>query len=97
MQRLEVACDRTRPERRPGPRGSRDPLEVPGSQILKLEEIAEKLSRALGDDHAVWLGDPLQPRREVRRVADDATLLRLSGPQKIADHHDPRRDADPDM
>jgi hypothetical protein len=25
----------------------------------------------------VGLGDPLQPRREVRRVADDAALLRL--------------------
>ena len=75
--------------------GSGDPLEVPGSQILKLEEIAEKLSRALVDDHAVGLGDPLQPRREVRRVADDVALLRLSGPQKIADHHVPCRDADP--
>ncbi len=70
-------------------------IPLPGSQILKLEEIAEKLSRALVDDHAVGLGNPLQPRREVRRVADDAALLRLSGPQKIADHHVPRRDADP--
>ena len=39
----------------------------------------------------------MHPRREVRRVADDAALLRLAGPQKIADHHDPRRQADPHM
>ncbi len=95
VERLEVVCDRIRSQRRPDPRRSGDPLEVPRSEILKLEEIAEKHSRALGDDHAVGFGDPLQPRREVRRVADDAALLRLSGPQKIADHHDPRRDADP--
>jgi hypothetical protein len=34
---------------------------------------------------AVGFGDP-QPRREVRRVADDAALQRLSGPEEIADH-----------
>ena len=37
----------------------------------------------------------LQPRGEVRRVADDAALLRLPRTQKIADDHDPRRDARP--
>ena len=94
VQRLEPAGDWALAQRRPDLRGSRDPLEVSGSQILKLEEIAEKLSRAPVDDHTVGLGDPLQPRREVRRVADDASLLRLSGHQKIADHHVPRRDAD---
>ena len=82
VQRSEVVRDRARPQSRPGQRRSGEPLEVPRSEILKLEEIAEKLSRALGDDHAVGLGDRLQPRREVRRVADDAALLRLSGPEK---------------
>ena len=95
MQRLEAVCDWTRPQRFPDPRGFRDPLDVARSEVLKLEETAEKFSRALGDDHAVGFGDPLQPRREVRRVADDATLLRLAGPEKIADHHDSRRDAHP--
>ena len=36
----------------------------------------------------------LQARREVRRLADDAALLRLSGADQVADHDEPGRDAD---
>ena len=44
----------------------------------KFEQIAEKPSRGLGDDHRVRLGEALQARREVRRLPDNAALLRLS-------------------
>ena len=54
------------------------PLRSFGPEVLQLEEIAEKLSRALGDDDHVRLGDPLQTRCQVRRLADDAALLRLA-------------------
>ena len=37
----------------------------------------------------------LQPRRKVRRLADDAPLLRLPRPDEVADHHQSGGDADP--
>jgi hypothetical protein len=66
-QRLEAALDRTRPQRRPGPHPPGDALEIPGPKVPKLEQIAKKPSRALGDDDRVRLGDALQARREIRR------------------------------
>ena len=56
------------------------PLRSLCPEVLKLEEIAEELSRALGDDDRVRLGDALQARRQVRRLADDAALLRIPDP-----------------
>ena len=70
------------------------PLRSFGPEVLKLEQIAEKLSRALGDDNHVRLGDALQARREVRRLADDAALLRLARSDQVADHDQPGGNAD---
>ena len=94
VQRLEAAFHRTRPQRRPGSHRPGDALEVLGPEVLQLEQIAEQLSRALGDDDRVRLGDPLQARREVRRLADDAALLRLPRSDQVADHDQPGRNAD---
>jgi hypothetical protein len=46
----------------------------------KLEEIAEKLSRAPGD------GDPFEPCRNVRRLSDDRLLLSRARPDQFADN-----------
>ena len=94
VQCLEAAFRRTRPQRRPGPHRPGDALEVLCPEVLKLEQIAEKSSRAFGDDHHVRLGDPLQARREVRRLADDAALLRLARSDQVADHDQPGGNAD---
>ena len=94
VQGLEAAFRRTRPQRRPGPHRPGDALEVLGPEVLQLEQIAEKFSRGLGNDHHVRLGDPLQARREVRRLADDAALLRLARSDQVADDDQPGRDAD---
>ena len=94
MQRLEAAFRRTRPQRRPGPHRPGDALEVLCPEVLKLEQIAEKLSRAFGNDDPVRLGDALQACRKVRRLADDAALLSIARADQVADHHQPRRDAD---
>ena len=59
VQRLEAAFDRTRPQRRPRSHRPGDALEVLGSEVLKLEQIAQQFSRALGDDDPVRLGDAL--------------------------------------
>ena len=94
MHRLEAAFRRTRPQRREGPHRPGDALEVLGPEVLKLEQIAEKFPRALGNDHHVRLGDALQTRREVRRLADDAALLRLARSDQVADDNQPGRNAD---
>ena len=70
------------------------PLRSLCPEVLKLEEIAEELSRALGDDDRVRLGNALQARREVRRLADDAALLRLTRSDQIADDDQPGGNAD---
>ena len=73
--------------------GSAMPLTSLAPRSSKLEEVAEKPSGALGDDHCVWLGDPLQACREVRCLADDAALLRLPRSDQVADHDQPCRNA----
>ena len=70
------------------------PLRSLCSEVLQLEQIAEELSRALGDDDRIRLGNALQPCREVRRLADDAALLRLARSDQIADHDQSGRNAD---
>ena len=85
VQCLEAAFRRTRPQRRPGSHRPGDTLEVLRPEVLELEQIAEELPGAFGDDHRVRLGDPLQTRRKVRRLADDAALLRLSRSDQVAD------------
>ena len=94
VQRLEATFRRTCPQRRPGPHRSGNALEVLCPEVLQLEEIAEKLPRALGDDHHVGVGDSLQSRREVRCLADDAALLRLARADQVADDNQTGRYAD---
>ena len=94
MERLEAALYGTRPQRRPCVHWSSDALEILWPEVLQLKQSAEKFSCALTDDDCVWLGGPLQARREVRRFADDAALLRLARSDQVADHHQPGRNAD---
>jgi hypothetical protein len=86
VQRLEAALHGSRPQRRKDPHPPRDALEIYRPEVVKLEQIAEQLSRTLGDDDHVRLGDALQACRKVGGLADDAALLRLPGPDEIADH-----------
>src|ERR1700745_2094544 len=44
VQRLETAFDGSPSQRRPGPRGPCDALEVLWSEVLELEQVAEELS-----------------------------------------------------
>ena len=94
VQGVKAAFDGTRPQRGPGPRRPGDTLEILGSEIPEFEEIAEQLSRAVGDHDHVRLGQRLQARRQVRRVADDATFLRISRSDQVTDHDEPSGDAD---
>jgi hypothetical protein len=46
------------------------------AKVLQLVQIAEQPARGWGDHHRAGLGQCLQPRREVRRLADHRLLLR---------------------
>jgi hypothetical protein len=59
----------------------------------ELEKVAENPPRGLGDDHCAVLGEPLQSSREVGCLASYPTFLRLAHANKVADHHQPRSDA----
>ena len=87
MQGLEAALDRTGSNCRPGPNRSDETLETVRAKVFKLEQSAEEPPRALGNDDAVRFGDSLQPRRQVRRFAQDAALLRLPRTDQVADDH----------
>jgi hypothetical protein len=63
------------------------------SKVLKLEQVAKELSRALRNDHAVRLRNALQARRKVRRLAYDCLLLRSARTDQVADDHQTRCDA----
>ena len=78
MQRLEAAFHRARPQGCERPYRPGDALEVLWAEVVQLEQIAEKSPGAFGDDDHVRLGDPLQPCRKVRRLANDAALLRFT-------------------
>ena len=70
------------------------PLRSLCPEVLKLEQIAEELSRAFGNHDAVRLRNALQACRKVRRLADDGLLLRSARSDQVADDHQPGRDAD---
>jgi hypothetical protein len=69
-------------------------FEIPRPKVLKVEEGTEKSSRAVGYDDCIRLGDPLQSCCKVRSFPDNATLLSFARADQLADHNEPRRDAD---
>jgi hypothetical protein len=82
-KRLSTALCRSAAQARAGP--------------TELEQIADKSSRAVGDNDHIRLCDPLQARREVRCLADNAALLSLSRSDQVADHHQTSRNTDPGL
>ena len=93
-QCLEPARDGTRPQHLPGRHRPGDTLDLDGSEIAILEEIADQPARARGDKDGIWLGQGLQTGGEVRRFADDRLLLRRALADQIADDHQPGGDPD---
>src|SRR5262249_57491370 len=77
MQRLETALHGTRPQRHPCAHWTGNALQILWPEVLQLKQSTKKFSCAFSDDDCVWRGDPLEARREVRRLPDDAALLRL--------------------
>jgi len=61
------------------------------------EQIAEPPARGRGDHHRAGLGQSLQARGQVRRLADHRLLLRGAFANQVADHDEPGGDADPNL
>ena len=58
-------------------------------EIDEVEQPADLPARRFGDDQRVRCGQTLQPRGEVRGLADDAALLCRTLADQIADHGEP--------
>ena len=65
------------------------------AEIVEIEQPADLPARRFADDQRIRRGKRLQPGGEVRRLADDPTLLRGTLADQIADHGEPGGDAEP--
>ena len=97
MQRLEAALGGALAHHPRGHHRRAQAPELDGTEILVLEQPAGQPPRARRDHHRPRLGQCLQPRREVRRLADHRLLLRRTLADQIADDHQPGGDADPHL
>ena len=64
-----------------------DALEVLRSKVLQFEQVADELAGTLGNHNAVRFRYALQARGEVRRLANNASLLSLSCADQVPDDH----------
>ena len=66
-------------------------------EVFEIEQPADLTACRFADDQRVRRGQSLQPSGEVRRLADDPTLLRRSLADQVADDDEAGSDADPDV
>ena len=95
VQRLEAASRPALARDPPGRERLGEALEPLRAEVGELEQAADQPARRLADHHAARLGQRLQPRREVRRLADHRLLARRAFADQLADHDQAGRDADP--
>src|SRR5262245_24754366 len=87
MQCLEAAFHCARPQRYPGTHRLGEASKISGAEVLELEEIAKKPACRFGNDHRVWLSNPLQTSCKIWCLADDTAFLRFARSSQIA-HND---------
>ena len=95
VQRLEAALGATLAFDPPGRQRLGEALEALRAEVGQLEQPADQPPRRLADHHAARRRERLQPRREVRRLADHRLLLRRALADQLADHDQAGGDADP--
>src|SRR6202453_778576 len=95
MRRLETALAFRNAERRPGLDRLGEALDDVLPEIAQAKPVAEQPARRHRDHDAARVGQALQPRGEVGRVADHRLLLSGALSHEIADHDEAGRDADP--
>jgi hypothetical protein len=86
VQRLEPAFGRTLAFDSPGGKRLGEAFETKRTEIGQLEQAADEPARRLTDDHAAWRCERLQPRREVRHVADHGRFAGGAFADQVAHH-----------
>src|ERR1700752_2072189 len=92
MHCLEPALDSALPQRQPGAHGFGETFKLSVAEVPQLKEIAKKPARCFGNDNRIWLGNPLQPRGKVWRLADDTAFASFARSSLIADNDQPGGD-----
>ncbi len=80
VQGLEATFDRTWSDCNPGLDRFGEAIQEMGAKVFNLEQVAEELSRAFGNDDTIRLSDALQSRGNIRGLAHDAAFLSLARP-----------------
>src|SRR6516162_1206063 len=96
-QSLEPAAAPALAEHTKGPDRRRQSFELDLTETLVLEQPADQPPRILGNDDFVRLGEHLQSRGKVWRLADDRLLSGGPRSDQIADHREPGSKADTDF
>ena len=95
MRRVETALALGHAERSIGLDRLGEALDRVPAQILQAEPVADQPPGRGRHDDAARIGEALQPRGEIGRVADDGLLLRGALPDDIARDDEAGRDPDP--
>src|ERR1700730_1820386 len=85
-QRLEAAFDRAWPQYLPDRNRLGEACKADRPKVAVLEKAGGEAMGGLGDHERAGIGEALQPRREVRGLADDVALLRRSLADQLADN-----------
>ena len=93
LPRLETVFDVTRPRDLAHVDRLRETLECMLCEISVLKQHADKAPGFGADQQRIGLGQGLQPRRKIGRLADGRVFLRHVFSREIANHHHTRGDA----
>jgi hypothetical protein len=95
LTRLEAALRPPLAHDPPGHERLGEALEPLRPEVVELEQAADQPSRRLADHHGAGLGQGLQPRRQIRHLADHRLVPARAGPDEIAHDRLPSGNPDP--
>jgi hypothetical protein len=94
---LEAAFHFDRSQDLPGGYWLRPSLKRDKAEIAEFEMPISETMRTLGNQHGTGIGERLQARRQVRRLANDCLLLRRAFAGQIAHDHQTGGDANANL
>ena len=92
---LKAAAGRVLAENLEAAHGLGKALEPGRPKLAQLEQLAQEPACAIRDHHGAGRGRLLQPRRQVRRLANDRLLAGRTLADEVAHDHQAGGDADP--
>jgi hypothetical protein len=96
-QRFEPAADPALAEHAKCRNRCRQPFHLDLAEALIIKQASDQPPRSLRDDDRVGFGEPLQPRGEIGRLANDGLLLGGARSDQVADDGKPGRQTDADL